>query len=114
MKNFKIISAILTCHGVIIIQQLSGINPLTFNAAIIFDNCGSGDLTSGQLTVIIAAIQIISSLMCTIFIDRLGRRILLTLSGISMGIFLMLLGKLMYIIFVLRFTTSSITKKKKK
>ncbi|KAK0086222.1 hypothetical protein PV325_003573 [Microctonus aethiopoides] len=90
IKNF--IKSILTCHGVIIIQQLSGINPLTFNAAIIFDNCGSGDLTSGQLTVIIAAIQIISSLMCTIFIDRLGRRILLTLSGISMGIFLILLG----------------------
>ncbi|KAK0183311.1 hypothetical protein PV327_001363 [Microctonus hyperodae] len=92
MKNFHVISAILTCHGVIIIQQLSGINPLTFNAAIIFDNCGSGDLTSGQLTVIIAAIQIVSSLMCTVFIDRLGRRILLTLSGISMGIFLILLG----------------------
>ncbi|KAH0557404.1 facilitated trehalose transporter Tret1-like [Cotesia glomerata] len=92
LKNFNVIRAIIVCHGVIIIQQLSGINTLTFYATVIFNNGGSGELTGAQQTLVIGGLQIISSIFCMLVIDFWGRRILLAVSGIIMGLSMILFG----------------------
>ncbi|CAG5079139.1 Similar to Tret1-2: Facilitated trehalose transporter Tret1-2 homolog (Drosophila melanogaster) [Cotesia congregata] len=92
LKNFNVIRAIIVCHGVIIIQQLSGINTLTFYATVIFNNGGSGELTGAQQTLVIGGLQIISCIFCMLVIDFWGRRILLAVSGIIMGLSMILFG----------------------
>ncbi|XP_053598422.1 facilitated trehalose transporter Tret1 [Microplitis demolitor] len=92
LKNHRVIQAIIVCHGVIIIQQLSGINTLTFNATVIFNNGGSGELTGSEQTLVIGGLQIISTILCMLTIDYLGRRILLAVSGMLMGAFMVLFG----------------------
>ncbi|XP_034939558.1 facilitated trehalose transporter Tret1-like [Chelonus insularis] len=92
IKNCRVKCAIIVCYGVIITQQLSGVNVLIFYATVIFNNSGSGELSGSQQTLVVGIVQIISSALCMILIDFLGRRILLTISGIFMGLFMMTFG----------------------
>lgn len=94
LKKRKVWWAIVVCHGVIIAQQLSGINTMIFYALLIFNMGGSGDLSGEELTLVVGGVQILSCLLCTLTVDRIGRRILLTVSAASTGISLILLGKL--------------------
>ena len=66
---------------------------MIFYALILFDTSGSGELTGSEQTLVIGAVQILVSLLAAFLVDVLGRRILLTLSSLLMGLFLILLGK---------------------
>ena len=85
--------SIATCFGVVVGQHVCGVNMMIFYALTLFDTSGSGELTGSEQTLIVAAVQILVSLSVAFLVDLLGRRILLTLSSLLMGLFLILLGK---------------------
>lgn len=74
-------------------QHVCGVNMMIFYALTLFDTSGSGELTGSEQTLVVAAVQILVSLFVVFLVDLLGRRILLTLSSLLMGLFLILLGK---------------------
>lgn len=71
---------------------MSGVNTMIFYALTLFNVGGSGDLTGSEQTIVIGAVQILSCSLATGLINVLGRRILLTISTVLMGLFLILLG----------------------
>lgn len=72
-------------------QQLSGINAVMFFAAEIFHQAGS-TLSPGISSIILGVVQIIATAVCTLVVDKLGRRLLLIFSIIIMIICLILLA----------------------
>ncbi|XP_043269300.1 facilitated trehalose transporter Tret1-like isoform X2 [Venturia canescens] len=92
LKKRKVLWAIIVCHGVIVAQQLSGINTMIFYALVIFNNGGSGDMTGEELTLIVGAVQVFACLLCTLTVGRISRRVLLSISAAFTGLFLILLG----------------------
>lgn len=93
VRNRRVLRSIATCFGVILAQHLCGVNMMIFYALILFDTSGSGELTGSEQTLVVGAVQILVSLLAAFLVDVLGRRILLTLSSLLMGLFLILLGK---------------------
>lgn len=92
LKNSRILRSFVTNFGVILGQQLSGVNIMIFYALTLFNTLGSGELTGSQQTLVVGAVQIFSCLLAALLVDILGRRILLTVSTLLMGTFLILLG----------------------
>lgn len=105
MKNRRVLWIIVTCHVVIITQQLSGVNTMIFYATVIFNNGGSGDLTGSEQTLVVGVVQIVSCLLCTGLIDFLGRRVLLTVSAALTGLFMILLGKTNFVFCFIKFVS---------
>ncbi|CAG9862028.1 unnamed protein product [Phyllotreta striolata] len=69
--------------GLIAFQQLSGINAVLSFAGSIFKNAGSS-LDPNVCSIIIGVVQLVSSFLSSVLIDRLGRKILLIASGVGM------------------------------
>lgn len=63
-------------------QQLSGINAVMFYAETIFEKAKFKD--SSLASVIVGVIQVLFTAMAALIMDRAGRRLLLTLSGVVM------------------------------
>ncbi|XP_027470123.2 solute carrier family 2, facilitated glucose transporter member 8 isoform X1 [Zalophus californianus] len=63
-------------------QQLSGINAVMFYAETIFEEAKFKD--SSLASVIVGVIQVLFTAMAALIMDRAGRRLLLTLSGVVM------------------------------
>ncbi|KOX75768.1 Facilitated trehalose transporter Tret1 [Melipona quadrifasciata] len=91
LKNRRVLRSIATCFGVVVGQHVCGVNMMIFYALTLFDTSGSGELTGSEQTLVVAAVQILVSLSVAFLVDLLGRRILLTLSSLLMGLFLILL-----------------------
>lgn len=85
-----------TCFGIILGQHLCGVNMMIFYALMLFETTGSGELTGSEQTLVVGAVQILVCLLAAFLVDVLGRRILLTVSSLFMGLFLILLGKPFY------------------
>lgn len=62
-----------------------GINVVLFNAQKIFESAG-GSLTPDVSTIITGVVMLIASVATPLVVDRLGRRILLLISGSVMGL----------------------------
>ncbi|XP_017887151.1 facilitated trehalose transporter Tret1-like [Ceratina calcarata] len=92
LKNRRVLRSIVTCIGVMLGQNLCGANMMIFHALTLFDITGSGELTGSEQTMVIGAVQILVSFLAASLVDVLGRRILLTVSCLLMGVFLILLG----------------------
>lgn len=76
--------------GLLVLQQLSGINGILFYASNIFKAAG---LTNGNLaTCGLGAIQVVATGVTTWLLDRAGRRILLIISTIGMTLSLLLVS----------------------
>ncbi|KMQ98058.1 solute carrier family facilitated glucose transporter member 8 [Lasius niger] len=71
--------AICITLGLMIFQQLSGVNTLIFYAKKIFDDAGS-TLSSSTSSVIVGAVQVVATYCSTILIERAGRKLLLFIS----------------------------------
>lgn len=63
-------------------QQASGINVVLFNMGAIFDAAKSS-LPSSLATIIVGTVQVITSGITPLVVDRLGRKILLIFSGVG-------------------------------
>ena len=75
---------------VMIFQQFSGINAIMFYTVTIFKNAGLG--ISELATVLVGAVQVGGTFVSCILMDRMGRRRLLIIAGLSMSVSLLVMG----------------------
>ncbi|RZF46609.1 hypothetical protein LSTR_LSTR002941 [Laodelphax striatellus] len=80
----------LSCM-ILIFQQVSGIDTVIFYTVMIFSASESsiGDYTA---TILVGLVQVVATFLSIFFIDRLGRRPLLLVSGVTMGFSIAALG----------------------
>lgn len=83
IKKKTALKAISICYALMLFQQLSGINAVIFNASQIFSDAGAS-IPSTISAIIIGVIQVIATFASSLFVDKLGRRILLLLSALIM------------------------------
>lgn len=82
--------------GLMCFQQLSGINAVIFYTSEIFEMAGS-TIDKNLSTIIIGVVNFISTFIATVLIDRLGRKVLLYASSVSMVVTLSALGTYFYL-----------------
>ncbi|XP_023290275.1 facilitated trehalose transporter Tret1-2 homolog [Orussus abietinus] len=92
LKRRKLRRALLVSTLATAVQQLCGVTPFVTLSLLFFDNMDSGDMTSGDQTLVVGAVQILSSVLAIFLVDRLGRKILLTVSSAAVALCLCLLG----------------------
>lgn len=71
--------------------QMSGINVVLFYSTVIFVEAGI-NLDAGVASIIVAGVQVLSTLLSVAFADRFGRKILLSLSNGFMALGLIGIG----------------------
>ncbi|KAI3460328.1 hypothetical protein Pfo_016991 [Paulownia fortunei] len=76
--------------GLLVLQQLSGINGVIFYSNNIFESAGIS--SSNAATVGVGIIQVIATAVATWLMDRTGRRILLIVSSSGMALSLLLVA----------------------
>ncbi|KAH8283468.1 hypothetical protein KR018_003179 [Drosophila ironensis] len=74
-----------------VFQQWTGINAILFYSSSIFADVGSS-LSGTDASIIIAVVQVTSTFVAVMIIDKTGRRILLIISGLLMAISTALMG----------------------
>lgn len=82
--------------GLMFFQQLSGINAVIFYTVSIFKAAGSS-IDENVCTIIVGIVNFGATFVATFLIDRLGRKILLYISEVSMIITLFTLGTFFYL-----------------
>lgn len=96
LATLKYMPAILISLGLMLFQQLSGINAVIFYAASIFKMSGSS-VDENLSSIIIGIVNFVSTFIATVLIDRLGRKMLLYISSVSMITTLVVLGSYFYL-----------------
>ncbi|KAL0268974.1 UNVERIFIED_CONTAM: hypothetical protein PYX00_010734 [Menopon gallinae] len=81
--------------GLMFFQQMSGINAVIFYTVTIFKDAGS-TIDEKLCTIIVGIVNFMSTFLATTLIDRLGRKILLYISAVSMIMTLGTLGAFFY------------------
>lgn len=81
--------------GLMFFQQFGGINAVIFYTESIFRDSGSS-IDKNGCAMIIGVVNLISTIIATALIDRLGRKVLLCISSAIMSTTLMLLGSIFY------------------
>ncbi|KAG8389950.1 hypothetical protein BUALT_Bualt01G0032800 [Buddleja alternifolia] len=76
--------------GMLVLQQLSGINGVIFYSNNIFESAGIS--SSNAATVGVGGIQVIATAVATWLVDKTGRRILLIVSSSGMALSLLLVS----------------------
>lgn len=89
--------ALIIAYGLMVFQQLSGVNAVIFYAGSIFTSAG-GSLKADAASIIIGVMQVVAVFVSTLIIDRLGRRILLTASVAALCICSFILGVYFYLL----------------
>jgi sugar porter (SP) family MFS transporter len=87
--------AMIVSVGLMIAQQLSGINAVIFYTDTLFKSAGSS-LSSTYSVMIVGFVQLVFTIVAALVIDKLGRRILLLFSFTVMGVCTLLLGVCLY------------------
>ncbi|XP_018326010.1 facilitated trehalose transporter Tret1-like isoform X2 [Agrilus planipennis] len=82
---------LLISLGLMFFQQMSGINAVIFYTTSIFEMAGS-TINKNLCTIIVGIVNFVSTFIATVLIDRLGRKVLLYVSSVSMTITLACLG----------------------
>lgn len=96
---------VMILMGLMFFQQMSGINALIFYTVKIFKSSGS-TIDENLSTIIVGIVNFISTFVAAFLIDRLGRKILLYISGTIMVVALMILGAFYYLLEIKYDTTS--------
>ena len=65
-------------------QQLSGINVVMFYAPVLFNTIGFGADASLYSAVIVGVVNILSTIVSIVLVDKLGRRALFLEGGVQM------------------------------
>ncbi|KAI6688840.1 hypothetical protein NL676_025668 [Syzygium grande] len=81
--------------GLLILQQLSGINGVLFYSSTIFEDAGV--TSSNAATVGVGVVQVIATGVTTWLVDRAGRRLLLIISSAGMTVSLLLVAVSFYV-----------------
>ncbi|XP_034250495.1 facilitated trehalose transporter Tret1-like [Thrips palmi] len=77
-----------------ILQQITGVNAITFYASQLFKETGSFDAYTAS--IVVAAVEVVSGGVSMFFVDTLGRRALLTFSSVCMAACTGLMGGYFY------------------
>lgn len=77
--------ALIITLGILFFMQTSGIDVVLFSCQTIFQKTGS-NLRPEIATIIIGTVQMLSSFGAIFFVERLGRKPLLLISGIGMAV----------------------------
>lgn len=85
----------LVSLGLMFLQQMCGINPVIFYTVLIFQVSGSS-VDNNLSTIIVGVVNFGATLVANVFIDKLGRKVLLAISDIAMIISLTGLGTFFY------------------
>ncbi|XP_054258655.1 facilitated trehalose transporter Tret1-like [Macrosteles quadrilineatus] len=88
--------ALIISLGLMVFQQISGINAVIFYANSIFLDAGS-TLDPAISTIIVGVIQVVVTYASSLLVDKAGRKILLLISAAVMGICQGLLGLYFYL-----------------
>ncbi|KAG5314127.1 PREDICTED: facilitated trehalose transporter Tret1-like isoform X1 [Acromyrmex echinatior] len=92
-KHFK---PLLISLGLMLFQQMSGINAVIFYTVQIFQDAGS-TIDENLSTIIIGIVNFISTFVAASVIDKLGRKMLLYISAVLMALTLFSLGGFFYV-----------------
>lgn len=84
-------------YGLMLFQQMSGVNAIIFYSTDIFVKAGSS-IPSNYATIIVGAVQVIAVFASTLVVDRLGRRILLLSSIVMLLVTTFVMGIYFYCI----------------
>lgn len=87
--------ALIVCVGLICLQSFIGIDAILFYSEIIFQKTGS-EIDSSIATIVIGLVMLLASFVTLIFVDSVGRKCLLLISALGMGISLALIGTYFY------------------
>lgn len=67
-------------------QQFSGINAVIFYASDVFKQAGFTDKVNLVSAISIGVVQVIATLVSVVLVDKLGRKVLLTISSVGIGL----------------------------
>ncbi|XP_050366456.1 sugar transporter ERD6-like 6 [Argentina anserina] len=81
--------------GLLVLQQLSGINGVLFYSSTIFETAGI--TSSNAATCCLGAVQVLATGVTTWLVDRAGRRLLLIISSAGMTISLLVVSIAFYV-----------------
>ncbi|CAH8363968.1 unnamed protein product [Eruca vesicaria subsp. sativa] len=81
--------------GLLVLQQLGGINGVLFYSSTIFESAGV--TSSNAATFGVGAIQVVATAVSTWLVDKAGRRLLLTISSVGMTISLVIVAAAFYL-----------------
>ncbi|CAH0564580.1 unnamed protein product [Brassicogethes aeneus] len=90
------LTALKICFGLLVLQQLSGINAIQAFLENIFKGAG-GSIPSEQATVIIGVLQVFINMVTTSVVERLGRKSLLLISTVGSFVSITILGAFFYL-----------------
>lgn len=90
------IKGLIISLGLMLFQQLSGVNAVIFYSVSIFETAGSS-LDPAVATIIVGVVQVLATYASTLLVDRAGRRILLLISDAIMALCLGSLGYYFYL-----------------
>lgn len=85
--------ALLIGIGLAVLQQITGINVILYYAPEIFKSAGLASSTAISDTVIIGAVNMIFTIVAIAVVDRFGRKPLLLIGCVGMGLSLYLVGR---------------------
>lgn len=81
----------LLSMGLMLIQQLSGINAVIFYTVAIFKMSGSA-MSDHLSTIIVGVVNLLSTFVANAVIDKVGRKVLVYISSVLMVVALVALG----------------------
>ncbi|KAJ8957931.1 hypothetical protein NQ318_001928 [Aromia moschata] len=90
------IRALIISVGLLVFQQFSGINAVIFYSHQIFAQTGT-ELAPEICTIIVVAVQFLSSFLTPVVVDKFGRKIILLLSAMGMALSEIPLGVYCYL-----------------
>ncbi|XP_076650151.1 facilitated trehalose transporter Tret1 [Halictus rubicundus] len=96
IKSKVTVKGFIIGYGLMIFQQFSGVNTIILYGSSIFSQAGS-DMSPGICMIIIGIMQVLAVLVSTLVVDRLGRRILLLASIVSLCLTTFALGVYFYL-----------------
>ncbi|CAL8109363.1 unnamed protein product [Orchesella dallaii] len=86
LTSWRLLKPCLSVFMLMVLAQFTGINVTTFYTVDLFQQSGELLINSKLATVILAAIQTVGCIPASLFIDRYGRKVLLTSSFTAMTV----------------------------
>ncbi len=91
---FKPAMALVLSIGLVvgILQQITGINSVFFYAPMIFEQTGGGTDAAFKQAIIVGLVNLVFTILAMIFIDKLGRKKLLSVGVTGIAIFMFMIA----------------------
>jgi len=77
-------------------SQITGINAIMYYAPEIFKATGDGVKSALLQTIVIGVVNIVATVVAILYVDKLGRKLMLMIGSAGMAIFLALIGGFFY------------------